>query len=134
MKTDPKDPHVRIQLLQEKILRQRSALKSQRIEILELRARLNKPKSTTTSGELLDELVSSGEMSARVCNSLQAEWHRWGRDEVKVSDLTEERQIDLMRIRHFGRGCLREVATVLKKRGLWFKPGGDQFIKVDDIH
>lgn len=138
MKFDTKDPYERIKLLQEKIMRQRSALKSQRITILELQARLRKPEVqiavVAPKDEMLDDLVASGEISARVCNALQAEWHRWGRDEVRVLDLIEERQIDLMRLRHFGRGCLREVATVLKKRGLWFKAGGEQFIKVDDIH
>ena len=42
MKTDEKDPHQRIILLQEKIMRQRSELKSKQLRILELQARVNK--------------------------------------------------------------------------------------------
>jgi hypothetical protein len=58
MKTDPKDPYVRIQLLQEKILRQRSALKSQRITILELQARLRKPDGVNLKAVNVQEAVS----------------------------------------------------------------------------
>jgi len=138
MKFDTKDPYERIKLLQEKILRQRSALKSQRITILELQARLRKPEVriavVAPKVETIDDLAGAGEINVRTYNCLIKVAASRGVESLTVADLANSKQIDLMRLKHFGRVCLREVAILLKKRGLWFKVGGDQFIKVDAIH
>ena len=135
MKFDTKDPYERIKLLQEKILRQRSALKSQQITILELQARLRKLEARVAvvvpKVETVDDLSAAHEINIRTYNCLIREANQRGVESLTVADLASSKQIDLMRLPNFGRVCLGEIAMVLRKRGMWFKSGGSQFIKVD---
>jgi len=135
MKFDPKDPCVRIKLLQEKILRQRSALKSQRIEILELQARLRKPEvriaAAVPNAEAVEELLATEEISNRTYNSL-FKWPSSPNPE-SIQALAGFQQQELMRLKNFGIASLRDVANALRKRGLWFKPGGVQYLRRDSL-
>lgn len=145
MKTDPKDPHIRIQLLEAKILRQRSALKSQRITILELQARLRKQDVEVQhvnidasnlvrkpSPSFLAELLDKNEISQRTYNTFHRTLNLRDMKLMSVEDMAEHTQDDFMRLSCFGLVSLREVAFVLKDRGFWFKPGGKQQYLRDD--